>query len=67
MVWDEKVGFSGVMLWCSLLVGTIQRPVAGWHLPSSISSALQNTLHEFFVKMTLHPLSHSCLTESSKE
>ena len=46
---------------------TIQRPVAGWHLPSSISLALQNTLHEFLEKMTLHPLSHSCLAESSEE
>ncbi len=67
MAWDEKVGFSRLTLWCSLFVGTIQRPVAGWHLPSSISLALQNTLHEYFVKMTLHPLLHSCLTESSEE
>ena len=59
MAWDEKVGFSGVTLQCSLLVGTIQRPVAGWRLPSSISLALQHTLHEIFVKMTLHLLLHS--------
>jgi hypothetical protein len=25
----------------SLLVGTIQRPVAGWRLPTSMSSALR--------------------------
>ena len=49
MAWDEKVGFSGVTLRCSLFVGTIQRPVAGWCLPSRISLALRNTLHEFFL------------------
>ena len=42
-------GFADTLL---VLVGTIHRPVAGWRRPSSISSALRNTLHVFFVKIT---------------
>lgn len=50
-----------------MLVGTIQSPVAGWRFPTNINSALRNTLQSDLVKRTWHPLSQSCLMESSDE
>ena len=49
--WEASLS-GGLVSMGLLFVGTTQRPVSGWRFPTSINSAVQNTLQSFLVKMT---------------